>query len=153
MPLPRVAPVNMASVLKTRGHAAFSLYYHLVLTTKYRHKCLTSEMLVRLREVLVAVLADWRCELIEFNGEADHVHLLLSAHPALNLASLVGNLKTVSAHRLRAEFADHLRPFYWKPMLWNRAYAVVNVGSHASLEVVMKYIQDQETPPASSSVA
>ena len=118
----------MHTTLNTRGHAAFSLYYHLVLTTKYRHKCLTAEMLTRMREVVVSVLADWRCELVEFNGEQDHVHLLLRAHPALNLASLVGNLKTVTSRLLRAEFKSHLQTFYWKPTLWNKAYAVVSVG-------------------------
>ena len=143
----------MHTKLNTRGHAAFSLYYHLVLTTKYRHKCLTSEMLVRMREVVVSVLADWRCELVEFNGEQDHVHLLLRAHPALNLASLVGNLKTVTSRLLRAEFKSHLQAFYWTPMLWNKGYAVVSVGPHASLDVVMRYIQDQDAPPANTSAA
>jgi len=143
----------MHNKLNTRGHAAFSLYYHLVLTTKYRHKCLTAEMLTRMREILVDVLRDWRCDLVEFNGESDHVHLLIRAHPALNVASMVGNLKTVTSRLLRAEFRSHLQPFYWKPMLWNKAYAVVSVGPHASLEVVMKYIQDQEAPPANSLAA
>ena len=143
----------MHKALNTRGHAAFSLYYHLVLTTKYQHKCLTAEMRARMREIITDVLSDWRCELVEFNGEQDHVHLLLRAHPALNLASLVGNLKTVTSRLLRAEFQQHLQPFYWKPMLWNKAYAVVSVGPHASLEVVMRYIQDQETPPAHPSAA
>ena len=143
----------MHTKLNTRGHAAFSLYYHLVLTTKYRHKCLTEEMRARMRGLITDVLSTWRCELVEFNGEQDHVHLLLRAHPALNLASLVGNLKTVTSRLLRAEFQQHLQHFYWKPMLWNKAYAVVSVGPHASLEVVMRYIQDQETPPAHPSAA
>ena len=143
----------MHKALNTRGHAAFSLYYHLVLTTKYQHTCLTAEMRARMREIITDVLSDWRCELVEFNGEQDHVHLLLRAHPALNLASLVGNLKTVTSRLLRAEFKPHLQLFYWKPMLWTKAYAVVSVGPHASLEVVMRYIQDQETPPASPSAA
>ena len=119
----------------------------------YRHKYLTSEMLARMREVVVSVLADWRCELVEFNGEQDHVHLLLRAHPALNLASLVGNLKTVTSRLLRAEFKPDLQAFYGKPMLWNKAYAVVSVGPHASLDVVMRYIQDQDAPPANTSAA
>ena len=110
-------------------------------------------MVVRMKEILVDVLRDWRCDLVEFNGEADHVHLLIRAHPALNVASMVGNLKTVTSRLLRAEFKAHLQTFYWKPMLWNKAYAVVSVGPHASLEVVMEYIQDQEAPPANSLAA
>ena len=102
----------MHKTLNTRGHAAFSLYYHLVLTTKYRHKCLTAEMRARMREIITDVLSTWRCELVGFNGEQDHVHLLLRTHPALNLASLVGNLKTVTSRLRRAEFKQHLQPFY-----------------------------------------
>lgn len=56
-----------------------------------------------------------------------------------------GHLKTVTSRRLRAEFKAHLRGFYWKPILWNKAYAVMSVGPHASLEIVMRYIQDQNS--------
>lgn len=48
---------------------------------------------------------------------------------------------------------SHLQAFYWNPMLWNKAYAVVSVGTHASLDVVMNYIQDQDTPPANQLAA
>ena len=46
----------------------------------------------------------------------DHVHLLIDIHPALDLSVLINNLKTASARRARTRFAQHLAPFYWKPM-------------------------------------
>jgi putative transposase len=133
-------------LLLTQGHAAFKIFYHLVFSVKYRHKCITSEMLDRLKEVLDDVLRKWRCRLVEFGGESDHIHLLIEAHPALDLSRLIGNLKTVSARRMRQEYAEHLNRYFWKPYFWSKAYAVLSVGGRAPLEKLLTYIQDQETP-------
>ncbi|HEU0196203.1 MAG TPA: IS200/IS605 family transposase [Nevskiaceae bacterium] len=89
--------------------------------SKYRHKCITAEMLARLEMIFADVLEKWRCRLVEFGGEADHVHLLIDAHPALDLSRMIGNLKTVSARRMRQEYAAHLKPYFWKPYFWNEA--------------------------------
>ena len=137
----------MQDRLQTSSHAAFSLHYHIILSIKYRHKCLTSEMLHRLRAIFTGVSKSWRCELIEFGGEADHVHLLVQAHPSMNLARFVGNLKTVSSRYIRKEFAQHLKNFFWKARFWNNAYGVVSAGGHANIEQLLSYIQDQDTPP------
>lgn len=132
--------------LKTQNHSAFKLYYHIIFTIKYRKKCITAPMLTRLEAIMSDVLQKWRCRLVEFNGEADHVHLLIEAHPALDLSRLIGNLKTVSARRVRVEYAEHLKQFFWKPYFWNKAYAVITVGGRANLETLLKYIQDQDAP-------
>ena len=132
--------------LKTQSHAAFSIYYHVILSVKYRHKCITAEMLERLGAIFTKVCKDWRCALVEFNGESDHVRLLVEAHPSLNLARMIGNLKTVSARLIRKEYAEQLKPFFWKNKFWNNAYAVVSAGGHASLEQLLAYIQDQASP-------
>ena len=71
----------MTDGLKTSNHAVYSLHYHVILTVKYRHKCITGQMLERLREIFSDVSRSWRCELVELGGEADHVHLLVQAHP------------------------------------------------------------------------
>lgn len=128
--------------MHTNAHAAFSLRFHLVLVTKYRRKVLTPAMLAQAREIFGEVLAKWRCELIEFGGEADHVHLLIEAHPALMPSNLVNNLKTASSRRLRNLFPEQVALFYRDPVLWHRAYYLGSVGS-ASLETVKAYIERQ----------
>ncbi|MFM8454531.1 MAG: transposase, partial [Gammaproteobacteria bacterium] len=45
--------------------------------TKYRKKCITKSMLLKLEEILNQLCEQWECRLLEFNGETDHVHLLL----------------------------------------------------------------------------
>ena len=115
----------------------------MVFVTEYSRKALNAEALEHLRAHFSELLAHWRCELIEFGGEPDHVHLLFEAHPALELAGLVNNLKTASARKLKKPFAEHLRKFYWKPGFWHRAYHGGCVG-HASLETVKRYVEQQK---------
>ena len=124
-------------------HCVYRLDYHLVMVTKYRRRCLTAEMRVRAREIFEATLTKWGCELLEANGESDHMHLLISTPPTISLSKLVNNLKTVSSRLLRKEFAKHLARVYRKPVLWHRAYFVVTCGG-APLSVMKQYIENQK---------
>ncbi|WP_226834022.1 IS200/IS605 family transposase [Acidithiobacillus ferrooxidans] len=76
--------------------------------------------------------------------KGDHVHLLVEIHPALNISTLINNLKIATARRARTRFAEHLKPFYWKPVFLHRAYYVSSVGG-ATLEIVRRYVESQET--------
>ena len=126
------------------SHAVSSLRLPIVLVTKYRRKTLTPVLLDALRDAFTEILTGWRCTLIEFGGEADHVHLLVGIHPALNISVLINNLKSASSRRMRNRFANHLAKFYWKPYFWHRAYYVGSVGG-ASLETVKRYVETQGT--------
>ncbi len=53
---------------------------------------------------------------------------------------------SVSSRRIRNEYAQHLRKYFWKPYFWNRAYAVISVGGRANIETLLKYIQHQDEP-------
>lgn len=132
--------------LKTNNHSAYRLFYHLVLSTKYRHECITGEMLERLEEIFKDLLLKWQCELVEFGGETDHIHILFEAVPTIQLADLIKNLKSVSSRRIRSEYAEHLKQYYWKPYFWNRAYCIISVGGRANIETLLKYIENQDEP-------
>ena len=54
-----------------------SLFYHLVLVTKYRRKCITAPMLARLKTHCEVLVEKWQSELLEFNGEPDRVNLII----------------------------------------------------------------------------
>lgn len=134
--------------LKNRSNSAFRLIYHLILVTKFRNDSLTSQMLERLEEIFDLTLAKWDCELIEFGGESNHVHILFEAIPSIDLSKLVNNLKTVSSRLMRKEYSEHLKKFYWseKPMFWGGSYALITVGTQAPLEKLIQYVQNQEKP-------
>ena len=116
-----------------------------MLVTKYRKKCFTAEMLKRLEEICRKLCIIWEIELIEFGGEADHAHLLLDMHPNIMPSKFVNNLKTVTSRLLRKEFALHLQKYFWKPVLWTRAYCLITAGG-APLEILKSYIQNQDSP-------
>ena len=131
--------------MKSHYHCVYKLTCHLVLVTKYRKKCLSNEMLNRLEEIIKKNCADWEIDLLEFNGEADHIHLLLEMHPNIMPSKFINNLKTVSSRLIRKEFEEELKPYYWKPVLWTRAYCLLTTGG-ATIDVIREYIKNQERP-------
>jgi putative transposase len=128
--------------LQVLHHCVFSLHFHLVLVAKHRRKAITKEMLQRLRVIFGETLGKWRCELIEFNGETDHVHLLIETNPAVQLSKLTNNLKTVSSRLIRRDFRGHLSRIYRKPVFWHRSYCLISTGG-ATIEILRKYIEEQ----------
>lgn len=137
--------VLSVNIMKSHYHCVYRLTYHLVLVTKYRRKCFTNEILNRLEEIVRKNCSDWEIELVEFNGEADHVHLLLEMHPNIMPSKFVNNLKTVSSRLIRKEFSEHLKKYYWKPVLWTRAYCLLTTGG-ATIDTIREYIENQNRP-------
>lgn len=121
------------------------LHAHLVFVTKFRHKVFTDQHLTRLEEIMRAVCADFGAELVEFNGENNHVHLLVNFPPKVALSKLVNSLKGVSSRLLRQEFPDLVRHYYRANRLWSGSYFAGSVGG-APLTVLRQYIEQQNRP-------
>ncbi len=136
---------TMKTKLRSHYHCVYQIQNHLVLVTKYRNKCFTNAILSRLEEISKSICKRWDFELLEFGGELDHVHLLISMHPNATYSKFNNNLKTVTSRLIRKEFTDHLVNFYWKPVLWSRSYCFISSGG-APLEIIKKYIEKQERP-------
>lgn len=135
----------MSRVLKSRSHCVYSLNAHLVFVTKYRKKVINTEILAELKSILTRLLLANGSELVEFGGEPDHVHLLISYPPTITLSKLINNLKAVSSKLIRKQYQEHVDKFYWKPVFWTAAYCVVSAGG-APLDTIKKYIQSQNEP-------
>ncbi len=88
---------------------------------------------------------DFEAELVEFEGECDHVHLLINYPPKVALSKLVNNLKGVSSRLLRITFKQHIAKYYWKNVFWSPSYFVGSCGG-APLNVIKQYIQNQQVP-------
>lgn len=113
--------------------------------TKYRRGVMNDEMPTRCEEVMRKVREDFHAELKEFNGEADHVHLLVHYPPKIALASLVNSLKGVSSRRLRAEFTGRVNRATTHGRFWSPSYFAGSCGG-APLQVVKDYIAQQKHP-------
>ncbi len=115
------------------------------MATKCRRKVLTAAMIDAFRQQAAERCEAWSGSLIECSGEADHVHLLIELPPTVAVADFVNALKTGTSRRLRNEFADRVRQFYRKPVLWSRSYCVLSCGG-VPLSVLMLYVENQAKP-------
>jgi putative transposase len=122
-------------------HVVSALNVHLVFVTKYRRGVLTGDHLDALRDVFARVCADFGADLLEMDGEDDHVHLLVAYPPQVAVARLVNSLKGVSARRLRQRY--QLRTH--REHLWSPSYFAASAGG-APLEVLKQYVRQQRTP-------
>lgn len=123
----------------------YTLHAHLVFTPKYRRGVFTDELLRRCEEIMIEVCDSFGAELVEFNGEHDHVHLLVHYPPKVALSTLVNSLKGVSARLLRKEYGAHVRRYLWGGHFWSPSYLAASCGG-APLSIIKEYIENQKRP-------
>ncbi|GBF82930.1 transposase IS200-family protein [Aphanothece sacrum FPU1] len=83
----------MSSDYNKGYRSVYKLTVHIVFVTKYRKKAISADILNQLKTIFQETLDKWECQLLEFNGEPDHVHLLVSYKPEISLSKLIANLK------------------------------------------------------------
>ena len=131
----------MSMDLRRDRHSVSSLKIHLIYVTKSRRKIL-SKSLELIEKIFKKVSDDKGFKILEFNGEADHIHTLLEYPPKLSVSQIVNSLKGVSSRFYgKAQFP---KP-YGKDALWSPSYFVSSVGE-VPLEILKTYIQKQEKP-------
>ena len=129
--------------LKKR-HSTSKLIAHLVFTTKYRRKLFNGEMIDQLHTAFVSACEKLECELLEMDGETDHVHLLISYPPKMAISVMVNNLKAVSSRMLRQQ-QPQLGRQSKNGALWSRSYFACSAGG-ATIETLRAYVENQSTP-------
>ncbi|ELO1828367.1 IS200/IS605 family transposase [Vibrio cholerae] len=127
-----------------KRHSVSKLVVHLVFTTKYRRKIFSGVMIEQLREAFESACVKLECELIEMDGEQDHVHLLVSYPPKLSISVMVNNLKSVSSRMLRLQ-NTHLTRQSKNAVLWSRSYFACTAGG-ATIETLKAYVESLATP-------
>ena len=126
---------------RTGRHVIYMLHVHLVFVTKYRRDVLSEPAIRDLRRIFAKVCAGFEAELVECDGEDDHVHLLVHYPPKVQLSKLVNSLKGVSSRLLR-ENRPEITGRYHKGVLWSPSYFAASCGG-APLSVVAEYVKNQ----------
>lgn len=124
-------------------HSCFLLQYHLVLVTKYRNPVIVGELENALTKYTKTYFEEHACVILEINTCKDHIHILFEAQPQLCIANFVNTFKSASSRRMRNEFSEFLKTFYWEPHFWSLSYFVATV-SERSTKVVQEYIKQQK---------
>ena len=82
---------------------------------------------------------------MEFDGQDDHVHLLVTYLPKVSVSNLVSSLKGVSSRMIRKKDYPHMRKKLWGGALWSPS-CFAGSCSGAPLAVIRQYIEQQRTP-------
>lgn len=97
------------------------MHVHLFFVTKHRGDVFDASEVEVLREIFSEVCADVKAKLIETDGEAGNVSLLVEYPPKVAVSSLVDRLYGVSSRLLRKSRPD-LAPRYWAGVLWSPSH-------------------------------
>ena len=127
-----------------RRHSVSKLVVHLIFTTKYRKKVFDGEMIAQIRESFLSAAEKLEIDILEMDGEEDHVHVLVAYPPKLPVSVLVNNLKSISSRRVRI-LNTNLRKASNSGVLWSRSYFACSAGG-ATIETLKAYVRSQETP-------
>ena len=135
----------MSNDLRRGRHVIYNLHVHLVFVAKYRRKVFTKEILDDMRGILESVCTDFEAQLVEFEGEDDHVHLLVNYPPKVSISKLVNSLKGVSSRMIRQKNYPSIKQKSWGGALWSPSYFAGSCGG-APIEIIRQYIEQQNTP-------
>ena len=125
-----------------RGYV-YTIQYHIVWCVKYRHKVLTPNIEKSLKEILDTIAKDNGFQIIEYNCNLDHVHLLINCSPQHYIPDMMKALKGVSARLLMKKYGEDLRNKLYNGHLWNPSYFVATVSENTE-EQIRRYIQSQK---------
>jgi len=103
------------------GSTFFSLYYHVVFSTKERRPIIETEWRPRLHSYIGGIVRGMNGVAEIVGGVEDHIHLLISLRPVHCLASLMRDLKKdstnwVKENRSKVLLAGRICRVYRKPL-------------------------------------
>ena len=135
----------MSNDLRRGRYVVYNLHVHLVFVAKYRRKVFTKEILDDMRGIFESVCTDFEAQLVEFDGEDDHVHLLVHYPPKVSISKLVNSLKGVSSRMIRKKNYPSIHEKLWGGALWSPSYFAGSCGG-APITIIRQYIEQQKTP-------
>jgi putative transposase len=123
---------------------------HTAVVTNYRPGVPDVGMPQCCQDTIRNLSADVGAELREFNGEDDHVHLLVDYPPKAAIPAPVNSLMAASAQRLRSEATGQVNRQTMHRHFWSPSYLAASCGD-APPGVIRQYIEQQRRPVNATS--
>ena len=114
---------------RVSGHGVYRTEYHIVWIPKYRRRILNLGVRGYVSKLFPKVLKEMPgCEILEWNIQVDHIHLLMVIPPKYAVSDVIGKLKQYTASQMREKFV-WLKKVYWKEqVVWSPGYFVSTIG-------------------------
>jgi REP element-mobilizing transposase RayT len=128
-------------VLDNNAHSVFLLHYHLILVVKYRRRVFDNLISSRAKEIFEYIAPNYHITLMEWNHDADHIHILFRAHPKTEISKFINAYKSASSRLIKKEFPE-IRQKLWNEYFWSQSFCLITAGG-APLTVLKQYIESQ----------
>ncbi|MBP7811378.1 MAG: IS200/IS605 family transposase [Candidatus Moranbacteria bacterium] len=123
-------------------HDAHSIYlcdYHIFICTKYRGKVINKDFGTYFKNKAYEVTQCYpKLRIKEFNHEEDHVHMLVSIPPSMNVGDFIRLYKTNSSRNVKKQFEFLKKVYRGTDSLWSGGYFVFTVGINE--KIIQSYI-------------
>ena len=128
--------------IKLSAHGAWRHQYHIVWIPKYRREVLIRGVKTYVgRGIDEIVVYHPEIEIMQYNIQVDHVHLVIEIPPKYSVATIVGKIKQNSSRKIREKFA-WLQKVYKPGVFWSPGYFSSTVGVNEAQ--IKRYVQFQE---------
>jgi len=121
-------------------HTSYECIYHLVLVPKYRKNYLYRQCCKQVGKILRTLSERLWCEILEWNLQKDHVHIVIKIPPRYSVSSIVWQLKWKTAIMLHNEYWDRKNTLIQKNF-WSRWYFVRTTW--VDKNIVLDYVRNQ----------
>ena len=128
-------------VLDNNAHSVFLLHYHLILVVKYRRRVFDNLISSRAKEIFECIAPNYHITLMEWNYDADHIHILFRAHPKTEISKFINAYKSASSRLIKKEFPE-VRQKLWNEYFWSQSFCLITAGD-APPSVLKQYIESQ----------
>ena len=128
--------VAVAKARNTMGRTYTSLTYHLIFSTKYRHKSIGPDFREQLYQYIGGILREKEGVLLEIGGIEDHIHIMAGIPPTITVSDMLRFIKSNSSAWVN-ETKKPKAKFAWQP-----GFGAFTV-SYSQQPIVRKYIQKQ----------
>jgi len=117
-------------------HTFVNSLHHCVFSTKERRPLITSKLQPRLFQYIGGIARENKIKLLAAGGVDDHIHLLISMPPTINISKAMQLIKGGSSKWLHETFPEH-RLFEWQ-----QGYGAFSIGV-GDVERTINYINNQ----------
>jgi len=120
------------------------MFYHIWFLTKYRAEDLIGKMEKTVKNILAECFQRHNYNVLEFETNRDHVHMLIKAGNRKDLANIIKTIKAVSAKEILA--TQHLHKGKIRKHFWARRYGCKEIEER-EIENIREYIRSQKKIP------
>jgi putative transposase len=130
-------------VYRKDAHRVYSLTYHLIFVVKSRQPAFIEEIgiIEALKTKIIELSENFEVKVVEIEWGIDHVHLLISPKPMLDIPKDINTIKGHSSRFLRKEYKTFLQNKLWGAHFWSPSYFISSTGN-LSIDVLNQYVEN-----------